>query len=445
LGWFHSDWSEQAGYDMTDSVFNQEIRQKIFENVVSTAERKLYDPGLNGVEWHGIAAAQQSSIVSAQTREEFETRMNNLIRELRVSHAGFFSEKRPLAPANMAIGATFHNNGKQWIFQDVHPGGPAYRAGVRPGDTLLAVGGQESRPPKMLVFGLGESVTVDLERRRGERQNVQIRVPASKKKNRPMVEIQPASWTTLPDGIGYLKIAMFPGLVGIDLARELDRAVGELKADRLIIDLRGNSGGGMGCLRVMSYLTPHRLPVGYSVTRRDMERPQFDKNRLPKFDRIPDGKTGLIPLIFRFALHGRSVAVFTENQGPQSFHGRVAILVNEHTASSSEMITAFAIENGLATVIGSRTAGRLLGGNSFKVGYGYRIAIPVVAYRTWQGARLEGKGIEPNVAAPYSPEAFRDGIDTQLNVARDVLLNDNQRMSTGEVIQPPPSRLEAIT
>src|SRR5215472_5388496 len=99
---------------MTDSVFNQEIRQKILENVVSTAERKLYDPGLNGVEWHGIAAAQQSSIVSAQTREEFETRMNNLIRELRVSHAGFFSEKRPLAPANMAIGATFHTNGKQW-------------------------------------------------------------------------------------------------------------------------------------------------------------------------------------------------------------------------------------------------------------------------------------------------------------------------------------------
>src|SRR5215472_1601324 len=424
---------------MTDSAFNQEIREKVFDNVVSTVERKLYDPGLNGVDWRRIAGGQRSAIVSAQTPEQFETSINDLIRELRVSHAGFFSEKRPLAAAKIAIGATFHNGGSRWIFQDVHPGGPAHRAGVQPGDTLLSVAGEESRPPKMPIFALGESVAVNLERRSGKRETVQIHVPVSKKKNRPLVEIQPASWTKLPDGIGYLRIAMFPGMVGIDLARDVDRAVQELSADQLIIDLRGNSGGGMGCLRVMSYLTPDRRPVGYSVTRKDVEKPQFDKNRLPQFDRIPDRKIGLIPLIFRFALHGRSVAVFTENKGPQSFHGRVAILVNEHTASSSEMITAFAIENGLATVVGSRTAGRLLGGNSFKVGYGYRIAIPVVAYRTWQEARLEGKGIEPNLPAPFSPEACRDGMDTQLSAARKALSNGNHRMRTGEVIQPPPS------
>ena len=56
----------------------------------------------------------------------------------------------------------------------------------------------------------------------------------------------------------------------------------------------------------MSHLTPGRLPVGYSVTRKDMDRPQFDKSRLPQFDRIPDRKAGLVPLMFRFALHGRS-------------------------------------------------------------------------------------------------------------------------------------------
>src|SRR5215469_10231131 len=397
---------------MTNSAFNQEIREKVFDNVVSTVERKLYDPGLNGIDWRAISAAQRNIIVSAENRGDFEARMNELIRELHVSHAGFFSEKRPLAAAKIAIGATFHNSGAHWIFQDVHPGGPAHRAGVQPADTLLAVAGEESRPPKMPIFALGESVAVNLERRSGKRETVQIHVPVSKKKNRPLVEIQPASWAKLPDGIGYLRITMFPGMVGIDLARDVDRAVRELNADRLIIDLRGNSGGGMGCLRVMSYLTPHRVPVGYSVTRKDVEKPQFDKNRLPQFDRIPDRKIGLIPLIFRFALHGRSVAVFTEGKGTQPFHGRVAVLVNEHTASSSEMIAAFAVENGLGTVVGSRTAGRLLGGNSFKVGHGYRIAIPVVAYRTWRDAKLEGKGIEPTLSAPFSPDALRNGMDT---------------------------------
>jgi carboxyl-terminal processing protease len=429
---------------MTD--FNQEIRQKVFDNVVGTVERKLYDPGLNGVDWRGTAAAHRESIISAESSEDFESRMNDMVRELHVSHAGFFSEKRPLAAAKIAIGATFHNGGSHWIFQDVHPGGPAHAARVQPGDTLLAVAGAESIPPKMPIFALGEAVRVDIERRNGKHETVQIHVPVSKKKNRPLVELQPASWTKLPEGIGYLKITMFPGMVGIDLARDVDRAVKELHAEQLIIDLRGNSGGGMGCLRVMSYLTPSRLPVGYSVTRKDMDQPRFDKNRLPQFDRIPDRKMGLIPLMFRFALHGRSVAVFTEAKGPQPFQGRVVILVNEHSASSAEMITAFAAENRLGTVVGRRTAGRLLGGNSFKVGHGYRIALPVVAYRTWLGAKLEGKGIEPDVVAPFSPEPLQDGVDTQLRAAVEALSNGtSHRTRTGAVIQPPASRLEART
>ena len=413
---------------------------------MGTVERKLYDPGLNGVDWRGTAAAHRESIISAESREDFESRMNDMVRELHVSHAGFFSEKRPLAAAKIAIGATFHNGGSHWIFQDVHPGGPAHAAGVQPGDTLLAVAGAESIPPKMPIFALGEAVRVDIERRNGKRETVQITCRYRKRRTVRSSNCSPPVGRRLPEGIGYLKITMFPGMVGIDLARDIDRAVRELDAEELIIDLRGNSGGGMGCLRVMSYLTPGRLPVGYSVTRKDMDRPQFDKSRLPQFDRIPDRKAGLVPLMFRFALHGRSVAVFTEGKGPQRFQGRVVILVNEHTASSSEMITAFAAENRLGTVVGSRTAGRLLGGNSFKVGHGYRIALPVVAYRTWLDAKLEGKGIDPDVAAPFSPEPLRDGLDTQLRAAVATLSNGAaQRTRTGAVIQPQPSRLEART
>jgi C-terminal processing protease CtpA/Prc len=63
-------------------------------------------------------------------------------------------------------------------------------------------------------------------------------------------------------------VTKFPGAIGIDIANEIDRAVQDLKGcDRLIIDLRGNAGGGLAFLRIMSYLTPDRVPVGYSVTR----------------------------------------------------------------------------------------------------------------------------------------------------------------------------------
>jgi C-terminal processing protease CtpA/Prc len=284
----------------------------------------------------------------------------------------------------------------------------------------------------MPSFAFGEAVALDVERRNRTRERVCIRIPVARKKNHPVVHFDPPAWERMPDGIGCLRIALFPGIVGIDVARDIDRAIRDLSCERLIVDLRGNAGGGMGSLRLMSYLTPGRLPVGYSVTRKDLDRPDFDKARLPRFGRIPERKIALLPLFVRFAIRGRSVAVFTERKGPQRFHGRIAILVNEHTASSSEMVTAFAAENRLAAVVGSRTAGRLLGSDSFGVGYGYRLTIPVVEYRTWRDTRLEGNGVEPHVPAPFDVEAVRRGVDAQLNAAVAALADGaTHRTATG--------------
>jgi hypothetical protein len=57
--------------------------------------------------------------------------------------------------------------------------------------------------------------------------------------------------------------------------------------DRLIIDLRGNLGGFVGALRLMSYLTPDRVPVGYSLTRNGRAR-SLRPQQLPALDRLPE-------------------------------------------------------------------------------------------------------------------------------------------------------------
>ncbi len=99
----------------------------------------------------------------------------------------------------------------------------------------------------------------------------------------------------------------------------------------------------------------------------------------------------MVPLIFRFAIpFRRSVAVFTERLGDQRHHGRVVLLVNEHSASAAEMVAAFASENGLATLVGTKTAGRLVAASAYKVGEGYRVILPVGAFFTWAGTNLEG-------------------------------------------------------
>lgn len=59
------------------------------------------------------------------------------------------------------------------------------------------------------------------------------------------------------------------------------------------------------------------------------------------------------------------------------------MLINEHTKSAAEMIADFAATNQLATLVGTRTAGEVLGAVNFLVGEGYRLRIPIGGWMTW--------------------------------------------------------------
>jgi CHAT domain-containing protein len=111
----------------------------------------------------------------------------------------------------------------------------------------------------------------------------------------------------------------------------------------------------------------------------------------------------------------------TEGFGPQKFHGRVVVLVNEHTASAGEMVAAFAEENQLATIVGTKTPGRLLSGSAFKAGFGYIVGLPVAAYLTWEGRLIEGKGVSPNIPVALSPEQLLAGEDPQMQKALELV------------------------
>jgi hypothetical protein len=161
---------------------------------------------------------------------------------------------------------------------------------------------------------------------------------------------------------------------------------------------------------------------GYSLTRKRRER-GYRREELTRFGRIPSHKATLIWLAARYAFVEKSILVVTEGLGQQRFHGRVVLLVNEHTGSAGEMVSAFAEENNLATIVGTKTPGRLLSGSAYKVGRGYILGLPVAAYLTWQGRMLESNGIVPNFAIELSREALREGKDVQLDRALDVAIN----------------------
>ncbi len=400
---------------------SRQDREAVFHKVRRIVETRHFNTKLNGVDWHSIVQERTARILELEDPEEFEKEIHELLSQLKTSHTGFFHQSARRIPARFAINATFQrcqtSDGERWMFLDVHEGGPAHAAGIEPGDLLMTLNGEEIRPPVAPMFRMGEPIQIAVQRRDGTQLPGTLPIPSPKSKERPMAVPRAISFSKLPDGIGLLKATMFPGAVGIDVARDITNAMEELRdCTRLIVDLRGNTGGGIGGLRFMSYLTPGKLPVGYSLTKRRADK-GYDKEKLPRFERIPSRKSALPLLVLRYAFVDKSIVVVTEGLGPQKFHGRVVMLVNQHTTSAGEMIAAFAKENNLATLVGTTTAGRLLSGSVFKVGHGYILGLPVAAYLTWQGVLLEGKGVSPDIEVELPSEDLRQGRDPQMEKA----------------------------
>src|SRR5207245_7305491 len=353
---------------------DSQAKEKIYSRVCELVARKHFDPGMNGANWEELSKTRKDQILRSDSDEEFEKLIQDLLAELKTSHTGFRHSKSAKIPGRHAIAATFmrcnFDGGQRWMFQDVHEGGRAHAAGLRPGDILLQVRNKELIPPEPPIFPVGEDSQYAVQKPDGKRVEGNLIVPSPRSKSHPVIVPKAVLCSQLPNGIGWLKVTMFAGAVGIDLAKMFDTAIAHRKGStRLIVDLRGNTAAGIGGLRLMSYLTPGKKEVGYSLTRKRKEK-GYKREKLPKFGHIPSHKATLLWLALRYGFIDKSILVVTEGRGPQKFHGRVAILVNEHTASAGEMLAAFAAENRLATIAGAKTPGRLLSGPTSLVGTG---------------------------------------------------------------------------
>lgn len=414
----------------------QEIRlsskqcHAVLENVLAALQKRFYAPEKLNADWQAAVARHRPLIEAAVTANFFEKAMSDLLAELHTSHLGFFHKGARRASSRAALSATYLADdtayGKRWIFQDVHAGGAAALGGVQPGNILLSVDGRDIVPPEHPVFSMGKQTSLEVVDNDDEQRTVPIDVATPKGKKLHYIEPTLVEARHLEGGLGYLKIAMFPGMVGVKVANQISSAVEELgTVERLIIDLRGNTGGGIGALRVMSLLTPDKIPVGFALDKRHLpENLETKKLAYPRFSRIPPSTRNLWRLALRFApamLAKKPIVLQTEGLGARPFHGNVVLLVNRHTASAAEMIVAFARENHLATIVGEKTAGRLLSATSVKIGKGYRLALPTGAYFTWKGSILEGTPIGPDHEIGFDWSQRRLEGDDQLKYATETL------------------------
>jgi len=397
-------------------------RRELLDKIDRLVKTKFYDPSFKGHDWGSIVDSHRAKILSASDTEAFETSVNKMLSELGSSGLGLLSSTTGITPKN-SISATFRavetEYGNRWVFQDVHAGGPAAAGGVRRGDVLISIENRDIAPPEKPAFSMGRTHEVIVATVTGQAK-VEISAPDPKHKENPCAVPDTVN-TEAREGVAVVKIPLFPGKLGMDFARELSSVFEKHVngADRLILDLRGNPGGGIGGLRLMSLLVPDRRPVGFSLDRRTAER-GFDKSRFPQFGRLPQSKLEIPLLALRFA-RKTSVCLVTEGLGARRFHGRVVVLVNEHTTCASEMVALFAREEAGAKIVGKATPGRLVSHTGFKLGNGFTLALPVAAYSSWNGTRLDGSGIEPDTVVDWSYSEARSGVDNQLAAAVEIV------------------------
>jgi carboxyl-terminal processing protease len=403
-------------------TLTSEQKRHLLSKIDRLVQEKFYDPTFNGNDWHLLVSKYREQIINSSDTEAFEDGVTALLSELKSSGTGLLGPHTKITPRN-SIAASFRRvidtpEGERWVFQDVQPGGVAERAGIKPADVLLSIDGKTIQPPEQPLFEMNDNTAILISRNGNQRElRFDLKTPAPKYRDNPYTEPDSLVANVLPDSIGHLKVALFPGKIGIDFANKLDSLFdGALRdSKRLLVDLRGNPGGGVGGMRLMSYFTPACQPIGYSFDRRCFEQ-QCNPEKLPRFGRIPKSKWAIPLLAIKFGTK-KSVVIQTEGRGARKFHGKIVLLVNEHSSGAAEMVAQFAQENHFGTIVGMKTSGRLAARSAFKIGSGYRLTLPIGAFVSWRGTRIEGKGIEPDVQVDWSfPDAVQ-GRDSQFERA----------------------------
>jgi carboxyl-terminal processing protease len=361
--------------------------------------------------------------------DNFESGVWELIAELGSSHTVCYHERTNRLLPQHSINATLRafniDRSDRWAFLDVFEDGPAAKAGIKPGDLLVAVDEESCAPPVVPPLRLGQTFSLTISTVGGENlRRVAVSIPFHKgtKSRPPIIEPKSPIHRMVTPKIGLLKIPYFPDPTGLSFAKALDAAIHDLKdrgCDRLVIDLRGNIGGSLGFVRLASYLCPGKIPIGHSLTPARL-RAGYDRETLPCVP-MPATRSKLFLTLAQYAFRDKSVVLLSQGLGPQPFHGNIVLLVNQWTNSAAEMVASFASENRLVKVIGNNTAGNVLGAENFSVGRGYWLRLPVFGWYTSQGECLEGNGVSPDEVVDVDPYLLNAGVDQQIDKALEML------------------------
>ncbi len=255
-------------------------------------------------------------------------------------------------------------------------GAPAEKSGIQSGDIIIGVDNEKvvgmdtEEVAKRLKGKEGTEVVVNI-KRNGNRKEITVK--------RQVIQINCVETKMLEDNIGYILLQSFDKGCAKEFEKGMDLLISS-GAQKVIIDLRNNSGG----------------LVDESLEILDLF---LDKDQITLFTKSVDGTEEI-----------------NRASGNKKYNLSLAVLVNNYTASASEIVVGALKDNKKAVIIGNKTYGKGVIQTLYKLSDGSAVKITTHEYFTPNKYKINGRGIIPD----YEIEV-KGADDLQLKKAKKIL------------------------
>ena len=259
---------------------------------------------------------------------------------------------------------------------NVYEDSPAEKAGLKAGDILEKIDDHEVGDEQLDTVvswikgekGTDVKITV-------LRDGEELEMTAT----RDTIEVKTVSYEMKENQIGYIRVSEFDTVTYDQFKEALDDLENQ-GMQGLIVDLRNNPGGSLDTVTNMLRLL---LPEGTIVSTKD-------KN----------GKKDEITC-----------------DGTHEFKKPMAVLVNQYSASASEIFSGAVQDYGTAKIVGVTTYGKGVVQQLMDLGDGTCLKVTIAEYYTPNGRSINGKGVEPDVEVEYQYDEENPKADNQLDQA----------------------------
>ena len=376
--------------------------------VCDQIDTTFWDPDALGEEWAQAKEKHRASLEDASTAEEARNAMQGLLRGLNLSHFGIIpgSASEGLGEGGSAeTGVVLRVADGRAVVVRIEGDSPAERSGILAGEIVVAVGEKQLEPlierwsadgnKYLPVQGMastmqgsaGDTRTYTIEDADGNLRDVEITLETPNGTGKPVKfgHIGPIPLRLekklVEGGYLYMRFNMFLG--PMQVMPWFQKALKEhADAPGLILDLRGNPGGlGLMACGIAGWL---------------IEGDGFELGVMQFRD---------------------TKMKFVVNPRLDPWKKPVALLVDEGSASTTEILAQGLQDLGVARIFGRTTAGAALPSMIVRLPCGDLMQYAIAGYHSRSGKRLEGAGVLPDEVIPVDPEKIRDEGDPILNAA----------------------------